>query len=482
MKYKSISLNGSIHGHEYGLLKYEDKYQSYLEEFERVSPKFAAGIKEGARIYSELSDYQDYMILEDEKLCIGGVFIGTSCDEENLEIKVSLLENHFENEDAMAQFLDFLGESLKWYFPEMKNLEIRLENVVDLSKYFPLKYRKDVYSEFLTTYTCSNSRNQRLAFELLNEIQAARKSQYIDESIQGTDLLDFYSFDKEYMEKFENGTLSDSELLYKMKELFLQKKRSNSVMNIRFSREGDVLLEKSSLCNHVSTYAFSYHTLEDGVSFTWPYRIGDEPHYHRKGLVEFYSGSFYCAYDCNRKQKISCYETEIIEDSSLLVSLIEKERALQASIDFRTHKSNGKVNGTYALRTFSNAICEIVSLDFISRKGKWKFGFAEDVFGFYDNVCCGENARIWFSAFVERVLPVINEKASLNHRKPISYQHSSVIEDMSKIEKQMTDRLMNIQEELPLPYLSELVNQFLNEQSKNKSENYQRVLKQSFDN
>ena len=99
------------------------------------------------------------------------------------------------------------------------------------------------------------------------------------------------------------------------------------------------------------------------------------------------------------------------------------------------------------------------------------------MFGFYDNVCCGENARMWLSSFVARVLPVINEKASLNHRKPISYQHSSVIEDMSKIEKQMTDRLMNIQEELPLPYLSELVNQFLNEQSKNKSENYQRVLK-----
>ena len=48
---------------------------------------------------------------------------------------------------------------------------------------------------------------------------------------------------------------------------------------------------------------------------------------------------------------------------------------------------------------------------------------------------------------------------------------------LKEIEKQMTDRLMNIQEELPLPYLSELVNQFLNEQSKNKSENYQRVLK-----
>ena len=481
MKYKSISLNGSLNGHGYGLLKYEDKYQSYLEELKRVSPKFAASIKEAARIFSELSDHQYYMILEDEKLCIGGVFIGTSCDEENLEIEVSLLENYFENEDDIAQFLDFLGESLKWYFPKMKNLEIRLENGVDLSKYFPLKYRKEVLFKRLTTYfiiyTCSNSRNQRLAFELLNEIQAARKSQYIDESIQGTDLLDFYSFDKEYMEKFENGTLSDSELLYKMKELFLQKKLSNSVMNIRFSREGNVLLEKSSRCNHVSTYTFSYHILEDGFSFTWPYRIGDEPYDNRKGLVEFYSGSFYSAYDCKRKQKILCYETEIVEDSSLLVSLIEKEDALQASIDFRTHKSNGKVNGTYALRIFSDESCEMVSLDFISRKGKWELGFSEDVFGFYDNVCCGENARMWLSSFVARVLPVINEKASLNHRKPISYQHSSVIEDMSKIEKQMIDRLMNIQEELPLPYLSELVNQFLNEQSKNKSENYQRVLK-----
>ena len=94
MKYRSITLNGNKR-HNYRLVKYTTEYKIDLEELKNINYELAECVEQCPTIYSEQSDHQSYMIFNGRRNCVGAIYIGTSSDEKNLEIKLQFKEEDF---------------------------------------------------------------------------------------------------------------------------------------------------------------------------------------------------------------------------------------------------------------------------------------------------------------------------------------------------------------------------------------------------
>ena len=176
MKYRSISLNGNEYSH-YSLVKYNNEYKEYLVDLRNMNKELAESVEKYPKIYSELSDNQSYMIFQDKYRCVGAINIETSTDEKNLEIKVQLNEKYFTSKQEIVKVIEQLTESLKLYFFDKEKIEITLINNIDLSKVNFHKYHKTVYDENLTTYTCTNKKNNLLIPKLVEEVNSWRASE-----------------------------------------------------------------------------------------------------------------------------------------------------------------------------------------------------------------------------------------------------------------------------------------------------------------
>ena len=94
MKYRSITLNGNSES-QYSLIKYNDEYKYHLEELRKLNKELADYVEKCPKIYSENSEEQSYMIMRDNRDCVGAIYIATSTNELNLEIKVHFNEKYF---------------------------------------------------------------------------------------------------------------------------------------------------------------------------------------------------------------------------------------------------------------------------------------------------------------------------------------------------------------------------------------------------
>lgn len=175
MKYRSITLNGNKK-YTYSLVKYTDKYKIHLEEFRKVNSELADNVEQCPKIYSEQSDHQCYMIIRDECHCVGAIYIGTSTDEKNLEIKVHFDEKYFETYNDIVALIEQLVDSLSLYFYDKQNIEIELINNIDLSQFNRFRFKKNVYDAKITTYTCSNEKNNILIPSIINEMCETEKN------------------------------------------------------------------------------------------------------------------------------------------------------------------------------------------------------------------------------------------------------------------------------------------------------------------
>ena len=90
MKYRSISLNGNK-GFHYSLVKYNEEYQDYLPELNKMNEKLADAVLKYPIIYDEASKIQSYMIFQGEFKCVGAIIIDAT-KLEKLEVKVQLNE------------------------------------------------------------------------------------------------------------------------------------------------------------------------------------------------------------------------------------------------------------------------------------------------------------------------------------------------------------------------------------------------------
>jgi len=155
MKYRDVILNGSD-GFQFKLVKYRDEYNVILDNFYNVDEELLDCVKEFPKIYSELSDYQSYIIFDNKKdICIGLVCIGTSCDEKDLEVKIQVDEREFSIGEEFYIIVDQIIDILGYCFRNMNNIEVDLVNKIDLSNYSD-KYKKIIYDEKMITYVFCN--------------------------------------------------------------------------------------------------------------------------------------------------------------------------------------------------------------------------------------------------------------------------------------------------------------------------------------
>jgi len=138
------------------LIEDTEEYEKYLEQIKRYNTQLADIVEKCPKMYSEICEHQSYMIFLGENYCVGAIYIGTSFDEKNLELEIHFDEKYICLPEEINEITEHIVDGLSYNYPNKEEIEIRLLNDVDLSRYHKYKYVKKVYNEKLTTYTCKN--------------------------------------------------------------------------------------------------------------------------------------------------------------------------------------------------------------------------------------------------------------------------------------------------------------------------------------
>ena len=157
MKYENIVMIGK-NGSTFKFVKYSDEYEKLLSEFNNPNIKILSCVKSFPTTYSELSEEQSYLILNIIDRCIGIIFIGTSCDEKDLEIKIQLDETKFSSARELCFITDEIVDRLGYCFRDKDYIEVILANNINLCD-FSSKYLRKVYDSNLTTFIFPNTLN-----------------------------------------------------------------------------------------------------------------------------------------------------------------------------------------------------------------------------------------------------------------------------------------------------------------------------------
>jgi len=489
MKYRSITLNENFRS-MYSLVKYTDEYKRHLEEYRKVNPELADYVKNFPEVFSEESDHQSYMIIRDIHHCIGAIYIGTSTNEKDLEIKIHFDEKYLRTEIAIGEMIDQIVESLGLYFYDKENIEIELVNNVDLSEHNCFKYKKKVYDENLTTYIYSNKKNNILISSLINEITQTEKN-LLDWKQNWTQKFELSSypnldceFDAGLIKEYENGTVTLNEFFNKSNSLsWLGIDSNKSTRKIKFDRTGYIFFEKNSKSINGIHYNFEYSILNNDFKlkkFGWrnekPLEVDVNNYYYTD--IKFNNLSILHHKGTNRK--IIKYISPIINSSSVEVELtLEDNQIEKCYVDFRTHKGNGKVNGLYALRIvpFYNKC----TLNFISRDG-YRDGdisqkFAETNEELYSSIFNDNLTLEKIDEIIKQILPIINKRAVTTSKKILDDKNALVISNIMDIESQAFDFIKQIKGEIPLPSLQQRLEAFVTENDIRKNYNKQKCLK-----
>ncbi len=491
MKYRNISLNGNKY-YYYGLAKYNDEYKKFLEKLRIINEDMADSVEHCPKIYSESSEHQSYLILQSNYRCVGAINIETSTDERNLEVEIQLNEKCFNSQEKIIELIEQLIESLKLYFFDKEKIEINLINNIDLSKINPYKYHKRVYDENLTTYTCTNKKNNLLIPKLVEEIISTEKN-LTDwgqswRQIYGKHEL-YYDFDLELMNEIKNGTVTLPELFSKVETMIWTNINSGkSSRSISFSKNGIIDFTKNShdLKNGVD-YEFSYNILNNNFNMKSKSRKNS-----KKELLEINEDSFFTNIKINQinilhsketKRKRINYTSPIIHNSSIAVELLinEENEIERCYVDFRTHKNNGKINGLYALRIAPERYFDKFSMRFISRKGYRYSDFSEEILKneeeLFSAIIDGNLTVELIDELIRKVIPIINKKSIIYNKQPISPINEKLISNLIGSETKAFNFVKQIKGEIPLPHLQENLEEFISEHDNNKNDSKKRILK-----
>ena len=159
MKYRDITLN-SRNNFKFKLVKYNKDYELDLSKFYKPNEKILDCVRTFPTIYSELSEEQSYIILDDNDSCIGIIVIGTSCDEKNLEISLQIDYIKFLDERKAYFIINEIVDALGFCFCDKKRIEITTD--IDLCKY-DSKYEKRFYDKNVIRYIYQNKVNEETA-------------------------------------------------------------------------------------------------------------------------------------------------------------------------------------------------------------------------------------------------------------------------------------------------------------------------------
>ena len=483
MKYRNITLNGNIDS-QYSLIKYNDEYKYHLEELRKLNKELADSVENCPKIYSENSEEQSYMIMRDNRDCVGAIYIGTSTNEKNLEIKVHFNEKYFKSPEHIAKIIEMLIDSLSLYFYDKENIEIHLVNNIDLSKYNKYKFKKKIYDQNLTTYIFSNECNYKLIPALIDEINGTEKN-LIDWKQSWTQQINLYNhrdlswkIDKQLLDEYANHSISLEEIFYKADSIYWYNiKSKKNIRSIGFNRDGHIYLNKRFFDG---TYSINYYIQNDGFVFhtenqtNHNYLVVDENNYFtqiKTNNIKIHTGK-------ETKKKIINYVSPTINNSSISIELVlnENNEIERCHVDFRTHKGNGKINGLYALRIYPRF--NKISLNYISRNG-YRGPSLEDLLEIKSliKIKPGKLTFELINEIIKESIIVIKQMAGLTQRQIINLEGPYNISYLMDIEKQIIDFVKQTKGEIPLPHLQENIDKFIETYSKDKAEVKRKVLK-----
>ena len=487
MKYRNITLNGNYQS-QYSLIKYNDEYKYHLEELRKLNKELADYVENCPKIYSENSEEQSYMIMRNNRDCVGAIYIATSTNELNLEIKVHFNEKYFESPEHIVKNIEKLVESLSLYFYDKENIEIQLVNNIDLSKFNKYKFKKKIYDENLTTYIFSNEVNNKLIPSLINEINGTEKNlidwkQYWFQQINLRNHRDLsWKIDEPLLEEYDKETISLDELFYKADSIYWYGIESNkSIRNISFNKDGHIYLDKFSKNYDGIHYSIDYYVLNDGFVFRTSnfsnknYFVLDENNYY----TQIKTNNIKIHTSKETKKKTINYVSPTINKSSISIELIldENSQIERCHIDFRTHKSRNKINGLYALRIRPGYYNDF-SLNYISRDGikEQNFVYSLPITLFEGIISSGLTFEL-VNEIINESIKIIKLKAMLKHRQSVNIEGTYNISYIMDIEKQIIDFIKQTKGEIPLPHLQENIEKFIETYSKDKVETKKKVLK-----
>ena len=485
MRYRNISLNDDK-GAMYYLVKYSDEYRCKEREIKTYTPSLADTILTAPTTFSELSDHQGYMLLNENSELLGLVSIGTSTDEKDLELEVEFSEERLPSKRNKVNALYTLLDAIELYFNDKDNIEIRLHNEIDLSMVNLLKFSRMPYSEDYVTYRCKNSKKELIS-KLLEEIQYSNGERRNVKINYGP--VDF-SVDHELMEEVENGNVPLTELFSKVQSIkwtdMVDLSKNRTVLA---SRDGN--MNVTEVTGYIGSYPESKYTykynlerpgftltgeLFDGVDYT-DVEIEDNRYYTK---VSYDRMTFMKAKKSGRT-KIS-YRGPVIGDTSIdFEAYGENDEIRKINIDIRNKKrSTGKTNGTYSLRfqsRYKECKWSLASLRYYNRSGLRSADYCkyleendpiliEDVI---KNGFNGENVQQLINATVK----IIN--GNINYFPNVYPIETPNFEDEYN---KVTSIVSSIQENTPLPFLKEQLSTFSNsEVKKEKTEVVQKKKK-----
>lgn len=434
MKYQSVNLKGNS---KYKFIKYSAKYEKQLNQNNNFNSFLVRAVKECPYIYSEESEHQAYMIF-DGSMLIGLIYIGTSCDEQNLEIELELSEDKC-SKDSIPNIVDDIIDSLGYFFYAKKAIQINLLNGYQLD---PNKYCKERISEN-TTFYIINNKYYPYMLNLLNEM-ASLESALKDKSEVYTVMCeqDGYIIDKKMYLDYRSGNISLNHLFTCLNKVIFNVDRQRYTKKASFINNGTIVYKKESK----ERYAYFTDVVEYGInskefsviSINNKAKIGfletecnrdisvngDTLHYDKENNTKLY-----------KFNRILNYNAKLTGE----LKLDSNERLISCYIDIYCFKdSTMKINGIYMLRIDNNRNMILLT----SRKGNKKVIDK----AFDKQIIMGESISLnMLEDIIKRMLKSINMDANIS------------LNELFTMENSVNKALNRIAYDTDLPYLKELL-------------------------
>ena len=465
MNYHSISLNDNKYPYYYSLVKYNNEYEKYLKEIKERNPIMAKYIEECAMDPNAI--FQSYMIFKNN-ICVGGIIINPT--NPSLKATLDIFEDKFDNKDLISDLINQLVASLKLYFYDKYYLAIQINNTLFSSK---IKGIVDIYyinygnAQNITFY----NEQREIIPPLIEEINKTEtklnewhQSWWHDYGLKNHSCFSD-EHDKDLIDALTNGTISLSELFYKVHQLrFGDVQSNNAVRTFTFNDDGNIKFTKHSKSRHGISYEFDYNIKRGKTGFdfkTLPFSNFNLKINETASSTNIKTSNSNIFID-----KLQGLTRHTIPINDKLSIVVEIHRNLfndieRCYIDIRTHKTNGKINGIYALR-YRNDYDDIedLRLEYITRKG-YKHDLTYELTTNDMSKVFYSNNEDKMTTMLEIAIPIIiihlHEKKNLN----ISLDNLNLTNIINNTQKEVIDFLKQIKGEIPLPTLEEYLNNFI---------------------
>ncbi|MCI6266934.1 MAG: hypothetical protein MR598_08860 [Erysipelotrichaceae bacterium] len=477
MKYKNMPL---VENSQYSLVKYQEEYKEKLKRLKELNPSLADSVEHCPNLYSELSDHQCYMIFKEKNECVGAVYIGTSCDESNLEIKLQIDEEKIKDKNNQYLLIEELIHSLEIYFYHMKNIEINLLNSLELEKINQKKYERTYYFQNHNTFKCQNTYHIIIT-KLLEEIIGTEKNlgdlkkyQHIVYS------KDSYSSFEDTLKrkKHPQNKISITDIFSYTNTvkyiIDLPEKIKNEII---FNRDGTIKLYQETLnCYQKKYYEITYHVNSPFFHSFFEIKCPENIFYHMKTIKKFWvednhlftelkiNNTIFRFFKEQSYKKITHISEEKNNTSTELELKIDNNQQIKTcNINFRIHnQSNGQISNTYSLKLTSPYEDNNRSyLVFSTNKRSTNQTFIPYCEELEENLTINQIDNI-----IESILPTINHYLIIAEKKDMNLKKDWNIQQIISQEEEIISEIRLLKEEIMLPHLKEILEKFINNYEK----------------